>query len=100
MITYFVLWCYLLIQGMAQIHRSSAFCKRRGVTVVDKRNMQSQINLALQHRTHLGRRRLPLLLRRRLPLLLRRRLPILLQRRRAAAPPPASPTHPLSRSTP
>jgi hypothetical protein len=22
---YFVLWCYLLIQGMAQIHRSSAF---------------------------------------------------------------------------
>jgi hypothetical protein len=49
--------------------------------------MQSQINLALQHRTRLGRRRcrLPLLLRRRLPLLLRRRLPILLQRRRAAA---------------
>jgi hypothetical protein len=32
MITYFVLWCYLLIQGMAQIHRSSAFSKRRGVT--------------------------------------------------------------------
>jgi hypothetical protein len=25
MITYFVLWCYLLIQRMAQIHRSSAF---------------------------------------------------------------------------
>jgi hypothetical protein len=33
MITYFVLWCYLLIQGMAQIHRSSVFSKRRGVTV-------------------------------------------------------------------
>jgi hypothetical protein len=32
MITYFVLWCYLLIQGMAQIHRSSAFSKRWGVT--------------------------------------------------------------------
>jgi hypothetical protein len=32
MITYFVLWCYLLIQGMAQIHRSSAFSKRRGIT--------------------------------------------------------------------
>jgi hypothetical protein len=34
MITYFVLWCYLLIQGMAQIHRSSAFSKRRGVTLL------------------------------------------------------------------
>jgi hypothetical protein len=33
MISHFVLWCYLLIQGMAQIHRSSAFSKRRGVTV-------------------------------------------------------------------
>jgi hypothetical protein len=32
MITFFVLWCYLLIQGMAQIHRSSAFSKRQGVT--------------------------------------------------------------------
>jgi hypothetical protein len=30
MITYFVLWCYLLIQGMAQIHRSSAFSKKVG----------------------------------------------------------------------
>jgi hypothetical protein len=30
MITYFVLWCYLLIQGMAQIHRSSAFSKKAG----------------------------------------------------------------------
>jgi hypothetical protein len=34
MITYFVLWCYLLIQGMAQTHRSSAFSKRRGVTLM------------------------------------------------------------------
>jgi hypothetical protein len=34
MITYFVLWCYLLIQGIAQIHRSSAFSKRRGVTAL------------------------------------------------------------------
>jgi hypothetical protein len=32
MITYFVLWCYLLIQGMAQIHRSFAFSKRWGTT--------------------------------------------------------------------
>jgi hypothetical protein len=32
MITYFVLWCYLLIQEMAQIHRSSAFSERQGVT--------------------------------------------------------------------
>jgi hypothetical protein len=32
MITYFVLWCYLLIQGMAHIHMSSAFSKRQGVT--------------------------------------------------------------------
>jgi hypothetical protein len=30
MITYFVLWCYPLIQGMAQIHRSSAFSKKAG----------------------------------------------------------------------
>jgi hypothetical protein len=30
MITYFVLWCYLLIQGMAQIHRSYAFSKKAG----------------------------------------------------------------------
>jgi hypothetical protein len=34
MITYFVLWCYLLIQGMAQIHRSSAFSKRQGATLL------------------------------------------------------------------
>jgi hypothetical protein len=33
MITYFVLWCYLLIQGMAQIHRRFAFSKRRVVTL-------------------------------------------------------------------
>jgi hypothetical protein len=32
MITYFVLWCYLLIQGMVQIHRSFAFSKRQGAT--------------------------------------------------------------------
>jgi hypothetical protein len=32
MITHFVLWCYLLIQGMAHIHRRSAFSKRRVVT--------------------------------------------------------------------
>jgi hypothetical protein len=32
MITHFILWCYLLIQGMAHIHRRSAFSKRRVVT--------------------------------------------------------------------
>jgi hypothetical protein len=43
MITHFVLWCYLLIQGMAQIHRSSAFSKRQGVTNISKSTNTSML---------------------------------------------------------
>jgi hypothetical protein len=47
MITYFVLWCYLLIQGMVQIHRSSAFSKRQGAIdlLLGDRHNQSETHV-------------------------------------------------------